>query len=68
MNVEVFSENEKDEDELDDDAFVDFVDQKRNKSTHDGVNCYGLDSIVKNLLNLDFLLKTLLDDLFYLFF
>lgn len=46
MNIEVFSEDKKDEDELDDDAFVDFVDQKRYESTHDGVNSYGLDSIV----------------------
>ena len=35
MDVEIFSENEQDENKLDDDVLVDFVHQKGNESAHD---------------------------------
>lgn len=68
MNVQVFPEDKEDKNKLDYDAFIDFVHQQRYKSPHDSIYCDCFNSIIKNFLHLDLLLKTLMSCLFDLLF
>ena len=68
MDVEVFSENEQDQNKLDDDVLVDFVHQKGNESAHDWVDGDSLNAVVEDFLHLYFLFQRLLDWVFDLLF
>ena len=68
MEVEIFSKDQQNKDEFSDNTFVDFIDHKRNKSTHDGVNSDSLNTIIKNLLYLYLLFQTLPYSFLNLFF
>lgn len=56
IQVEVFSEDEEDENELNDNIFINLIHEQGDKSTHNGVNSYGLDSVVEDFLDLDLFL------------
>lgn len=68
MNVKVLPEYEEYKDKLDYDTFIYFIHQQGYEPTHDSINGDCFNSIVKNLLDLNLLLETLMNCLFNLLF
>ena len=63
MNVEIFPKNKQNEEKLYNNIFINLVDQKRDKASHNCINSDCLNSIIEYFLDLNFFHKTVMNSI-----